>query len=184
MRLFYLGDPPPGFLSDDWEDVPVAYVEPHLFEVDTLFVFAGSALSARERAACQLIERSGRPVIRIGAVDVPLYRPAMSNLLLLREYVIGDAKVYEDWILSRPRTNYRPIACTFYDRMESAILSGEPVAITYRRYDGETVVSDAVLKNTKTHRSEEFLRMEDNCYLRLDRIVALGGVAAAESCSY
>ncbi|NJB85844.1 transcriptional antiterminator Rof (Rho-off) [Lewinella marina] len=182
MNLFYLGPPPPGFLPGTWESPPRRFDRQPLFEVDGVFVFSG--LTPLEKDACQLLERSGRPTIRVGAVHVPLHRPAIANILMVREYGPEDELPFLAWLQSRPRTNYQPIDCSFYDRLEAAITTREPIELIYRMGDGKVNAMTCRLEDTKTDQTEEYLKLEGEHWLRLDRIVSLDGVLITRGCTF
>lgn len=184
MKIYYIGDPPATLTEAGWNETPLPYTGQHLFDVDGVLIFGNRALSAKEGLDVQLLERSGRPSIRFGPVGVPLYRPAVANVLMLRDYEPEDNATYESWLESRPRTNYASIGCAFYDHLEAAILSGKSVSLAYRRPDGEATMTQIRVLDTKTFRSEEFLWLEDDCYLRMDRILSVDGILATGSCTY
>ena len=155
-----------------------------VFELNALFVFAKPPLTDFQRRAYQLMLRSGRPVVRFGVVDLPVDQDYMTNLLLLREFEPGSEAVFEQWIANRPRTNYQPIDCNFYDEFEAAITNQQPVELTYRTPLGRSVTEDVLLLDTRTEQKEEYVQFEDGRWIRLDRIVAVNGKAAGDSCRF
>ncbi|THH41019.1 hypothetical protein [Neolewinella litorea] len=183
MNIFYLGTPDPDFVSGTWAKPPRPLESQPLYEVDALFVFAGADLSLEEQQICQLVERSGRPVVRVGAVKVPLHRGAISNILMIREYAVADQLSFRAWLDSRPRTNYQSIDCSFYDRIEAAIVAGLPIEITFRQGDGEVTSLNCSLKDRKTINKEEYVQLEGGEWIRLDHLVSLGGTLVANGCT-
>ena len=184
MQLCYVGDPPAPFTAATWEHPPIPLGEANLWEIDAAFVFGDKPFTNLEREECQLVERSGRPVIRVGVVNIPLHRPGMSNVLMIRSFDVAELSDYQAWFASRPRTNYQSIACGLYDQLEAAITMGEPVVIAYRRANGDPVSSVTKLLGMKTWRSEEYVELEDHSWLRLDRIQTLNGEAHEANCTF
>ena len=135
-----------------------------LFKVDGALFFPGAAAGAKE-----LLQRSGRPFIDFSEGD---FKPD----LLYTEYL--------DYLRSAPRTNYQPIACNFYDNFEAAIVQRRVVELTYLNVDGSLVDQETLLRDLKTHRTEEFVQLASGEWLRLDRIVSVDGIVAGESCSF
>lgn len=184
MNIHYLGTPPSGFLTGSWQPPPQLLKGQPLFEIDALVVFGGQAFAPADQEACQLVERSGRPVIRVGVVDIPLHRPAVSNILMVREYNWEEEESFHEWLTSRPRTNYQPIDCSFYDRLEAAIVSRTPVELVYRKGSGEVTARTCRLKDTKTDQTEEFLELAGGEWIRLDQVVTLDGQLAGKGCAF
>lgn len=135
-----------------------------LFGVDAALFFPGADAGARE-----LLKRSGRPFLEFSEGT---YVPD----LLYTEYL--------DYLRTSPRTNYRPIDCNFYDNFESAIVQRRAVELTYLDVDGDPVEETTLLRDLKTHRTEEFVQFASGEWLRLDRIVSVDGVPAGDSCSF
>lgn len=185
MQVYYLGQPSPHFLTDDWpEGLPRPLDQTPLFEVDALFVFANGMMTLEERNQCMMIERSGRPVVRVGAVSLPLPSKGASNILMVARFDPADTFSFTSWIHNRPRTNYLAIDCNFYDRFEEAIVMSKQVSLTYLTADSSTITNEVRLKATKTYRSEEYLQLENDCWLRMDRVVSLNGHRLGESCAF
>lgn len=184
MNIFYLGEPPADFGHGEWSIPPRLLAGQPLFEVDALFVFAGKPLDPAGLEACKLVERSGRPVVRVGAVDVPLYRPAAANILMVREYTAEDAPTFAAWLNSRPRTNYHPIGCSVYDLIEAAIVTATEVEIIYRGVQGEATSLRSRLTDTKTHLQEEFVQLASGRWIRMDRLLSIGGELVTSGCTF
>jgi transcriptional antiterminator Rof (Rho-off) len=175
MDLTYIGDPPSSFTAGDWPKPPFRYADQPTFAVDAQFVFGGRPLTVLEKTACRLIERSGRPSVRVGAINLHVDRQHLSNLLFIREFTAGEEAHYLTWLENRPRTSYRAIDCGIYDVVESLAVGAKPVGLTYLRGDGLPVSATARLITTKTDRSEEYVQVEDHGWIRLDRFRRLNG---------
>jgi len=91
---------------------------------------------------------------------------------------------YIEWGIRFARTNYQPIDCNFYDNFEAAIVQRRAVGLTYLDANGDSISETTLLRDLKTHRTEEFVLLASGVWLRLDRIVSVDGVAAGESCSF
>ncbi len=176
MQINFIGHPPPAFTHGEWQQLPKPFRGEPLFTVDGVFVFGTQELSAEERMDCMLAERSGRPVIRVGAVKVPVHRPSMANLLMVREFEAGDEAIYEDWFASRPHTNYASADCGLYDVIEAAITGQRIVVLSYLLATGDPNAVVTQLVDTLTRDKEEHLQMEDKCWIRMDRILSVDGV--------
>lgn len=69
--------------------------------------------------------------------------------------------------------NYTPIDCGFHDRLEALATTRKRVAVTHA-LETEARVSEGVIEDIwTTPAKEEFLRLDDGCEIRLDRILAL-----------
>ena len=66
-------------------------------------------------------------------------------------------------------TDYRPIACSLHDRMESAAVLGQLVQITWRNGFAEEVVSGQIA-DILVRDGAEYLLLKDSVEIRLDRI--------------
>jgi Rho-binding antiterminator len=76
---------------------------------------------------------------------------------------------------------YKPIDCGFYDRLEAAAVQRKTVKINYIK-DDSPITSEAVIKDLRSVNGAEFLILTDGTEIRLDRIISLDGIAAADSC--
>lgn len=176
MNVFYIGVPPATFLADSWPAEPHRLSDEPMFLIDLLFVFPASDYPTLERTGYQLVVRSGRPVVRVGAVQMPIDKTvAYGNLLMVPGFEAGDAEVFGAWAEDRPRSNYRSVDCKFYDQIEATILEGKEVEVTFTRADGVPLTTHIALQDTKTVRGEEYVQLSDGCWIRLDRIIRLDG---------
>jgi transcriptional antiterminator Rof (Rho-off) len=175
MQLAYIGDPPSFFTGGKWPQVPFAFLNQPVFTVDALFVFGARPLTVLEKQACSLIERSGRPSVRVGAVNLKVDRRYLANVLFIRCLDPGEEDHYIAWFQGRPRTSYQSIDCDIYDKLESLATKAVPADLTYLRGDGVPVETTTKLLGLKTDRSEEYVRLAEENWVRLDRITRLQG---------
>jgi len=116
-------------------------------------------------------------------VEETLTADQSALLALYRRYgrpVVGSAGEAE----ALPRTNYQPINCDYYDNFEAAIVLRKTVELDYLLADGSSASRKTQLRDLKTDRTEEFVRLADGKWLRLDQIVALDGIPAGDSCRF
>lgn len=184
MQIVYAGPASQAFLAAAWPEPPTELAHQPLFEIDLLLLFAGEEIPPEQRETCKLVERSGRPTIRFGAVDLRLCRSRETSVIMIRDFIATDVDQYLYWAASRSHTNYKTVDCNFYDRIEEAITLRQSVHLEYLSASGNKISEDIHVIDTKTDRGEEFIQLEDSCWLRLDRIVSLDGVAAGGSCQY
>lgn len=76
---------------------------------------------------------------------------------------------------------YIPIDCSFYDRIEEAIVLRKVVRLEYWA-DGAAISVLTMLANTRTKAGEEFLILPSGEQIRMDRIISLDGVPVPRSC--
>lgn len=166
MNIQLFGEPPQS-LSLEPRPEAVLYPESELqplFAVDGAIFFPGA-----DAGAMELLRRSGRPFLEFA-------EGAFRADLLYTDYL--------EQLRSAPRTNYQPIDCNFYDNFEAAIVRRRTVALSYLSAEGEEITASSRLRDLKTHRNEEFVQLASGEWLRLDRIVAVDGVAAGSSCTF
>ena len=176
MKVYYLGSPPAQFLDDDWLLPPEQLYDQPMYQVDALFVFTGSPVEAETRYTYQLVERMGRPIVRIGAVSYPIDRRQMpGNLLLVSQYSEGDAARYRSWISDRPRTNYVRVHTQLLEELERCIQSGVEVNFTLRRADGFPMTSIIAAARLRELHGEDYVQLADGCWFRVDRVLAIDG---------
>jgi Rho-binding antiterminator len=72
-------------------------------------------------------------------------------------------------------TPYTPINCSYYDRIEAAIVLRKKVSLVYRNDGGQPTTIETQLKDTLVKNKEEFLIIDGMEPLRMDRIVSLDG---------
>ena len=184
MLLTYLGQAPASFLEGSWTTQPQRLVDQPPYAVDALVVFDRPTLSNTAVANYRTLLRYGRPVIRIGRINLPIDRKFMANLLLISDFDEGDEEVFESWINQRPRTNYQSIDCNFYDHFEQAITLREEVSLAYLELDDRTSTTRVRLLDLRTHQHEEYVQLANREWLRLDRIVSVNNVPAGASCTF
>ena len=137
-------------------DFPELVAETEPFAVDAVLLVADEkSLTDEQRDLLALYRRYGRPVVSSAEAAADL-----------------------------PRTNYRPIDCGFYDHFEAAIVQRRSVELEYLLPDGTPTTKTIRPLDLKTHRAEEYVLLEGDGWLRLDRIVSMDGTAAGESCSF
>lgn len=83
--------------------------------------------------------------------------------------------------MSNPE-KYIPIDCSFYDRIEAAIVLRKVVHLVYADIQGRKVIADTLLKDTRTELGEEFLILPSGEQIRMDRIISLDGVPVPKAC--
>jgi RimJ/RimL family protein N-acetyltransferase/transcriptional antiterminator Rof (Rho-off) len=72
---------------------------------------------------------------------------------------------------------YRPIDCALHDRLEAAATVGRPADLAWADAAGRELSSRETIVDVFARRGEEFLTTASGLELRLDRILALDGVA-------
>lgn len=79
-----------------------------------------------------------------------------------------------------PDRNYRPVACDFHDRIEALATTRRHVHITHESGPGgaesQASAEGVIVDIYTTSGKEEFLRLDDDTAIRLDRIVELRSV--------
>jgi Rho-binding antiterminator len=156
----------PGSLTENIEWHPLTEKIPP-FDIDAVIVFSGSAKNDKYE---KTLLRYGRPVLRVGWIAVP------DLAAVVEEYRTHLGK----WT----RTNYQPIDCNFYDNFEAAIVQRRYVELEYLDANGEPVMKTTLLRDLKTHLSEEFVQLASGEWLRLDQIVSVDGLEAGASCRF
>lgn len=79
-------------------------------------------------------------------------------------------------------STYTPIACSFYDRIEEAIVLRKTVLLVYQNIEGAELAVEIRLKDTQTKEGAEFLVLPSGEEIRMDRIVSLDGEVLLGSC--
>lgn len=76
-----------------------------------------------------------------------------------------------------PEQNYRPVACDFHDRIEALATLRRHVHISHETdasgADAQALAEGVIVDIFTTSGKEEFLRLDDDTTIRLDRIVEL-----------
>lgn len=78
---------------------------------------------------------------------------------------------------------YHPIDCSFYDRIEAAIVLRTPVLLEFVEADNSPVTKQIHLINTRIADGEEYVILENGQEVRMDRIISLNGIHPANQCS-
>lgn len=68
------------------------------------------------------------------------------------------------------KTEYKPIACHFYDELEALAVKKIKVELTYLKENKPTVLSNVLLVDFQTKNKEEFVIVSDGTKIRLDYI--------------
>lgn len=183
MKILVIGDPPGGFSQNRWsEQITFApWEEQALFELDAVLVF-GAVDKEKWGNRLKLAARSGRPVVLIGAKE---WTGQLEGQVKWLDHLDPETMAeLEEWLSAASRTNYSPIDCNFYDEFEAAMVTRKVVQLEYLDVDGRRKVCVTRLKDTKTLRTEEYLQLMDGSWLRFDRIFAVNGVPAGDSCHF
>jgi Rho-binding antiterminator len=77
-------------------------------------------------------------------------------------------------------TRYSPVACGFHDRLEAMATLGRSCAVRYREPDGEEREVVARIEDIYAAGGEEFVRLSGGEVVRLDRLIEVEPVAAAD----
>ena len=129
---------------------------PQLWEVDLLLLSPWETISKNEDVTLLrwvlLLEKCGRPIY-YGTEQSSLSEEQFLQLSL------------------KPRTNYRPVDCGYYDHFEAAIIKRQAQRIRLTCF-GESREKGAIqqlkLLGTKTWRKEEFVEVEGHGWMRAD----------------
>lgn len=76
-------------------------------------------------------------------------------------------------------TDYIPIACHFYDELESAAVKRTLSTIVYKEENEEKTIEDYVV-DFKNINKEEFAVLKSGLRIRLDKIVSFNGLKASD----
>jgi len=82
----------------------------------------------------------------------------------------------------KSNTPYTPIACSFYDRIEEAIVLRKTAKLIYQTEEGTEIEAETRLKDTRTKDDAEFVVLPSGEEVRMDRIMSLDGEALLGSC--
>ncbi|MEM1125350.1 MAG: hypothetical protein AAGI71_01770 [Bacteroidota bacterium] len=74
-------------------------------------------------------------------------------------------------------SDYIPIACSFYDELELRAMRGRQVKVTYLTADGLSTTRVARILDVFARGQEEFIRLEPDEEIRLDRLMSIDGLA-------
>ncbi len=110
------------------------------------------------------------------AVDTP-YVAKAADIVAVSDEVLAKAHAYVfaqfDYLLAAPRHDYSRIACDLYDDVERLILAAKPQHLRIEGLQQPRHLSAARLLDTRTHRGEEYVHVEDEGWIRLDRLSIL-----------
>ena len=77
---------------------------------------------------------------------------------------------------------YIPISCDFYDEIELLALRKSPCKVIFRNEKEEEELIEGVIKNVYSKNKEEFLEMNGDFKVRLDRLVSINGMPLPDVC--
>lgn len=72
---------------------------------------------------------------------------------------------------------YRPIDCGLHDELQLRVLRGRPVRVAWTDEAGTFRRRSATLRDVFTRGGAEYLRLDDDTDVRLDRLTAVDGLA-------
>ena len=78
--------------------------------------------------------------------------------------------------------DYRPISCDFHDVLEIRAMKKEHCAVEFIGDDGKKRLVVAAITDVFAKDGEEFLTLDSNETVRLDRIVSVDGVRLSDFC--
>lgn len=76
---------------------------------------------------------------------------------------------------------YKPISCSFYDRLEAAATQKKKVDLQYFRH-GSLVSLQTTIKTLHIRNKVEYMVLEDDSEIRLDKIHAIDKVELQNHC--
>ena len=77
---------------------------------------------------------------------------------------------------------YHPIDCNFYDELTLRAMRRTAVEIRYAGESGGEHTARAVVEDVFTRGEEEYMRLNDDQEIRLDRILAIDGLRSPGVC--
>lgn len=77
---------------------------------------------------------------------------------------------------------YQPIDCNYYDRLEAWATTQAECVLEYYGPDDEAVTVTARIRDVYARSGEEFLVLDNDLTLRLDRLIAINGIPVPGSC--
>ncbi|MEM7370414.1 MAG: hypothetical protein AAF587_17525 [Bacteroidota bacterium] len=75
-------------------------------------------------------------------------------------------------------SDYRPIDCNYYDKIEETIILKKIVLIEYQAESGQSIQITSRIIDTLTVHKEEFIILPDQKRMRMDKIIAIDGDTA------
>lgn len=73
------------------------------------------------------------------------------------------------------KDTYKPISCSFYDRIEAAIVRRTKVELKFKAQNEEVVLEKTLITDTIIRDKAEFIKLEDGREIRMDQILSLDG---------
>ncbi|MBK9730893.1 MAG: GNAT family N-acetyltransferase [Chitinophagaceae bacterium] len=71
--------------------------------------------------------------------------------------------------------SYSPINCNFYDELEALATSKKNIEILYRNEIGVRIISTGIIKTFFIENKAEFMQLENNLVIRLDKLISVNG---------
>lgn len=82
------------------------------------------------------------------------------------------------------KPTYVPIACGLHDELQLRVMRGRRVELAWRDDEGTLVRTSGRLVDVSSRDGAEYLRLDDDTDIRLDRLVEVDGLAFGhETCS-
>ncbi len=79
-------------------------------------------------------------------------------------------------------TPYKPIACSFYDIIETAAVKKSDINITYLNNGEITERVNVQITSINSKNKAEYITLSDNTEVRLDKILTINGVVLRNNC--
>ena len=79
------------------------------------------------------------------------------------------------------KKEYKPINCSFYDRLELWAMHKDPVVVFYNDEDNIQMLT-GVIHDIYSRQKVEYLLMDDQTELRLDSIISVNGIELQGFC--
>lgn len=76
----------------------------------------------------------------------------------------------------KEKTDYKPIDCDYYDRLEAWATVGTTCALLFIGDDGQENQVDSRIPDFKIDDGVEYLIGEDDLQIRLDRLISVNGI--------
>lgn len=76
----------------------------------------------------------------------------------------------------KQKSDYQPIDCDYYDRLEAWATVGTTCTILFTEDDGQAHQVDSKILDFKIEDGVEYLTGEDNLQIRLDRLISVNGI--------
>lgn len=79
-------------------------------------------------------------------------------------------------------SSYRQISCNYHDILESIAVLRESAIFIYEDETGERITKKACISDVYSKNKEEFVLLEDQTIIRLDRILMVNETWFGETC--